>query len=349
MKIAFLILNHRAPAQLLRLLATLRLQLPDAPIVVQHDRFRENLATSELDPISNAHLLTTDRPTAWGDFSLVDACWRSMTWMTEHVDFDWVVLLSAQDYPIKPLAELGDFLAGTGADALLRAVPISELSSAADRRDRRRRYLYQYGPTTMSLRPEHLSDHLRHGFRRGTGRFVDVLNIIQPCFKVYRLPDGMPYRLGWRARSTPFSENEPCWYGSMWLSLSHRATEFVVASVRDRPDYVDYYRRTIIPDESATATLVCNSPGLRIEQRDLHYMRWTHPKIGHPDVFGIDDLAELAAAPEYFARKFDIAKDAAILDSLDEALAGTCTTPNLAISTKSLADGPIRRGSQAFG
>jgi Core-2/I-Branching enzyme len=326
MRIAFLILSHRAPEQLLRLLATLRRELPDAPIVVHHDMFREGLTASALDPIGNVKLLTTDKPTAWGDFSIVDACWRSMSWMIEHLEFDWVVMLSAQDYPIKPLSTLGDYLADTGADALLRSTPINRLSNAADRRDRRRRYLYQYKPTKITLHRDPLFDELRYGMRKSTGRLIDVINILQPYFKIYRMPDRLPYRFGWRANSSPFTENDPCWYGSMWLSLSYRAAKFVVSCTRERPDYVDYYRRTIIPDESATTTLLCNATDLRIEQCELHHTRWTHSKTGHPDTFTVDDLHELMSVPEYFARKFDIAKDSKILDELDEMLAKSCAT-----------------------
>jgi hypothetical protein len=109
----------------------------------------------------------------------------------------------------------------------------------------------------------------------------------------------------------------------VWISLSRHATEFVVAAAQERPDYVDYYRRTVHPDESATATLVYDAPELSIEPHGIHHVRWTHSSKGHPDVFVVADLPELLAAPEYeyFARKFDIAMDAEILDELDHMLA----------------------------
>lgn len=318
MKIAFLVLNHRHPAQLIRLLTTIRLQLPEAPIVVHNDKFREDLPRSILKPIGNVQLLTAHKPITWGDFSVVDAYRWSLTWMMEYVEFDWVVLLSAQDYPIKPLSGLGNYLAENDADALLRAVPITELTKAAARRDMRRRYFYQYKPATMHSQDAQISDNLRNILRRRTGGLVDVINILQPYFKIYRLPDRMPYRVGCRAHTTPFEHNRPCWHGPMWFSLSRHATEFVLTYMCHHPEYVDYYRRTIIPDESIIATLIYNAPNLRVENRDVHYTRWTHSRTGHPDIFKIEDLPELIATPEYFARKFDIAKDSRILDRLDE-------------------------------
>ena len=316
-------MNHRDPGQLMRLVATLRLELPEAPIVVHNDEFRTYIAPSVLDPIGNVHLLTSDEPIWWADFGLVAAFWRSMAWMIEHIEFDWLILLSAQDYPIKPLAELGDYLDATGADVLLRARPISQLRKGGFRRNKRRRYLYQYRPAATDRKVDELSSHLRPWIRRHMGLFADILNNAQPYLQISKLSDQMPWRVGFRARSTPFTQNEPCWFGSVWISLSRRAAEFVVTSARERPDYVEYYRRTVHPDESATATLVYNAPELRIEPHDIHHVRWTHSQKGHPDVFVAADLPELLAAPEheFFARKFDVAVDAEILDELDRMLA----------------------------
>jgi len=320
-RIAVLVLNHRPPQQLMRLVTTLRQHLPDSPIVVHHDRFHTDFDASILARVSDTHLLTSERPTVWGDFSLVDSVWRSITWMIGHVDFDWVIQLSAQDYPIKSLATLEDYLGGTGADVLLQSVPINELSRAADRRDRRRRYLYQYRPILRTTSEHYLLDGMMRRLRRGTGPFIDLVNNIQPYFQIYKFPDGAANRVGWRARSTPFTESEPCRFGSNWFSLSYRGAQFLATRAHDRPDYVSYYRRTVLPGESATATLLCNAPELRVEPHDLHYTRWSRPRTSHPDVFTSDDLPELLAAPQYFARKFDIAKDSEILNKLDDVLA----------------------------
>ncbi len=313
MRIAFLILNHRPPDQLLRLMAAIRLELATSPIVVHHDRFRANLDASTIDTIDNAYVLTSPAPVVWGDFSIVAACWRSMAWMSEHLDFDWVVLLSGQDYPIKPLATLGEYLAGLQSDAVLRAAPIHDLHSQVDLS---RRYLYQYRPAAG-----HPSGQARTLLRRSSGPLVNVINASQSQLHIYKLPIHMPWRVGWRAQSPPFTKENPCWQGTMWIALSRRGLDYLLAAIRRRPDYVDYYRRTIIPDESATSTLLCNAPDLRIESASLHFARWTNPVIGHPDTFSANDLDELLAAREYFARKFDLSHDGKIFDALDRSLA----------------------------
>lgn len=316
-QIAFLVLSHRQPAQLIRLLTTLRAQLPDAPIVVHHDCYREDLSESAIEHIGNIYLLKASKPTAWGDFSIVDAYLRSLRWMIEHIQFDWVVMLSAQDYPIKPLSGLENYLTKKAADAVLSATPINSVPTATAKRDLRRRYLYQYRPARIDLSRRHVLRETRRKLRRATGRLVDAANAVQPFFKLYRLPDGMPYRFGWRARTTPFGRG-PCWHGSMWFSLSLRTVEFILTYMGDHPDYIAYYRRTIIPDESVICTLLCNDPRLRVDNRDVQYTRWTHPGTGHPDIFTSEDLPELIAVDEFFARKFDIDKDVEVLKKLDK-------------------------------
>jgi Core-2/I-Branching enzyme len=317
MKTAFLVLSHRNPEQTVRLLTTLRCQLPDAPLVVHHDQFRSALSAADVAQLGDAHVLTSPEPVVWGDFSVVDAVWRSMAWMLERLEFDWLVLLSAQDYPIKPLADLGAFLAGTDADVVLNARPVDEIADPAARRNRRRRYLYQCRPVRVRVSvPAWLWAARR--VRNLCGPLVGVVNNVQPWLQIYRVADGLPWRVGVRSRSAPFTADQPCWFGSMWFGISRPAAAQLLAAAADRPEYVDYFRRTIVPDEAVTASILGNLPGVRVLRQDLHHIRWTTAaKTGHPDVLTSADLPELLAAPEFFARKFDTTVDAGILDELD--------------------------------
>jgi hypothetical protein len=316
MRVSFLVLNHRRPAQLVRLIDALRSQLPDAPIAVHHDTFHGEFPIALMEGFGDVHLLTSGRRMAWGDFSIIDVCCWSLNWMYEHLEFDWVVVLSAQDYPIKPLSRLADDLGRDGADAVFSAAPISQLATAVQRIDMRHRYLFRYRPL-RDKRSGLSFPAARNLLRRRARSLVAAVNIIQPLFKLYRLPDGMPYRLGWRARSTPFDSGRPCWKGSQWCALSFRALEYVLTYMTDHPEYVDYYRRTMVPDESMLATIVFNAADLRVANRDVTYTRWG-AKTGHPDIFRAADLPHLLSVPQFFARKFDMDIDSQILDDLDE-------------------------------
>jgi hypothetical protein len=316
MKVAFLVLNHRGPRQLIRLLTTLRSQLPESPIVVHHDNFHGDLPQAPFEAIGDVHLLASGKPVTWGHSGIADVtCW-SLAWMQEHIEFDWVVVLSAQDYPIKPLADLADDLAQDDADAVFAAIQIDHLKPM-HRMVMRRRYFFKYRLMAASP-PSWLPEGVRAAISAGMKLSTLVLNNLQPMFKIYMLPDKTQYLFGRRARNTPFGGGWNCWYGSSWFALSQGALKNMLHYMADNPKYVDYCRTTMHSDESMLVTLALNLPDLRIANRQITHTRWKSSRTNHPDTFQLADFGELAAAPQYFARKFDIDTDAAILDALDK-------------------------------
>lgn len=321
MRVAYLITSYRPPQQLLRLLGTLRRAQPDAQLVVHHDRFRSPWSTDQVAAIDGVEILTSETPVSWGDFSIVAATWKSLSWMMKNLEFDWVVFLSEQDYPIAPLGELEQRLAGSGVDAFIEARPIDQIEDAVLKMDCDRRYNYRYRVLPRPGVMARLPPQARRRVADAANYTNFVLYKAQRKVTLYRYPDPLPMRLGFRPHHSLFSEAFPCWYGSQWMMLSRRAAHHVVAFVDTRADYVRHFSRTVIPDESATATIVCNDPLLRVHNGHLHRIRFSSTD-GHPDVFGLEDLDELIECGRFFARKFDVDIDSAILDALDERLFG---------------------------
>jgi hypothetical protein len=93
----------------------------------------------------------------------------------------------------------------------------------------------------------------------------------------------------------------------------------IVSFAKTHPSYRRYYRWTIVPEESATVTILANSGALRVMARNLHFERWSDPYSGHPDAFRHSDLEEIIGSGMPFARKFDLATDTRVLDALDAA------------------------------
>jgi hypothetical protein len=289
--------------------------------VVHHDRFRTPWGADLVAPIGGVDVLTSATPVSWGDFSIVDVTWTSLSWMVEHLAFDWVIFLSEQDYPIAPFAELAQELASPGVDAFIEARPLHLIDDADLRMDCDRRYNYRYAKLPRSGLMARLPPAARRPIADAANYANFVLYKLQRKVTVYRYPDPLPMRVGIRPRRSPFSEAFPCWYGSQWMALSRRAAESVVEFVRDREDFVRHYSRTVIPDESATATIVCNDSRLHVRDEHLHRVRFS-ANDGHPDVYRLDDLDELVRPGRFFARKFDIDVDSAVLDALDRHIFG---------------------------
>lgn len=325
MRAAYLILSHRRPSQLIRLIEVILRQDAHAVIVVHHDQFRSEVDKSMFEQFSNVYLLTSDYPIEWGDFSQVDVYWRSLTWMLEHVEFDWVIFLSAQDYPIKPLHMLYRHLNESGVDAFVDGCPIDEIQDSTTRRDAGFRYNYQYrilpDLQILSRFPSAIRRPLHNAYAVCIGGF----NRVQPFFHVYRYPAPLPSRIGSRARRRPFTASAPCWKSSSWLTMNHRAAEAVVRFTVSNADYVRYYRSTVVPDESATATIVANDPELTLVRHGIHHINWSGIGRSHPEIFTESNLQELVASDQYFARKFDETVDSVILDRLDDLLSGGST------------------------
>ncbi|HLM96449.1 MAG TPA: beta-1,6-N-acetylglucosaminyltransferase [Acidimicrobiales bacterium] len=321
MRVAYLVTSYRPPRQLLRLLRTLRRAQPESPLVVHHDRFRSVWDADLVAPVGGVDVLTSDTPVSWGDFSIVEITWRTLSWMAEHRDFDWVIFLSEQDYPIAPLDRLEERLEGSDVDAFVAAQPIGLIDDAALRMDCDRRYNYRYAKLPRLGMMARLGPGTRRRIADPANYANFVLYKLQRKVTVYRYPDPLPMRLGVRPRRSPFSADFPCWYGSQWMALSRRAAEAVVGFVEEHDDYVRHYARTVIPDESATATIVCNSPDLRVRDEEIHHVRFSSGD-GHPDVFRLDDVGELVSSGRFFARKFDLDVDADVLDALDQHVFG---------------------------
>ena len=316
--VLYFVTSYRRPEQVLRLAGTISRESPQAEILIHHDQFRSKLDPSELrDVAPGAHLLTSPRPLRWGDFSVVDMHWRSFEWASKHLAFDWMVLLSEQDYPVWPIDRTEHLLRDSGADAFLKAGAVDPRPPLSDALSYHR-YFYSYRAFPGAPTAHRLPVPWAEPWRAWRQRAVNRINRHdgQPV-RVETYPDGMPTRIGIRRRSSPFSSSFPCWVGKAWFAISRRAVTEIVSYTSSHPAYRRHYEWTIVPEESATATIVLNSSGLRVVAQELHFERWSDRFSGHPDVFGKDDLEEIVASGKPFARKFDLETDPEVMDAVD--------------------------------
>ena len=93
MRIGFVILSHRDPAQLLRLVVTLNRLYDDPPIACHHDREQ-----SPIDPgifPGNVRFVEPSVRTGWAKWSVVRGFLAALRLLYDHAAPDWFVLLSA--------------------------------------------------------------------------------------------------------------------------------------------------------------------------------------------------------------------------------------------------------------
>src|SRR4051794_31791667 len=126
-----MVFSHQCPAQVLRLLRTLRERSPEAVLVSHHNRVlfvpAEVRASRVLPPTR----------VSWGAASQLLMMLRGMRHALRF-EWDWLVLLSGQDYPLRPLPEIERELGARGVEGYVEGVPVAGDDEFA------RRYCYRY-------------------------------------------------------------------------------------------------------------------------------------------------------------------------------------------------------------
>jgi hypothetical protein len=338
LRITYFISAYRSAGQLERLVTTLRRGDPTCAIVI-HDSFPVPLDPRLFADMADVHVIRTHTPIVWGDLTVEAARWNVFSWILDNVDTDWVMLLSEQDYPIAPLSGLHVRLAASGADAVLAGIKLDDIADPDQLRDKVLRYRYRYlslPALGIERRLPRLARRVLAGVRR---RVFDAVNRTQRTVVFYRTPDSvhLPTRIGLRTRRTPFDTDFPCWCHRCWYALSRNAMQRVVDYVDTHPDFVRYYKRTVIPVESATGTIIFNDATLAVDHAlatgayalsfgaPLHAIRFSDVASGRPDVFSTGDLDYLLSSGAYFARKFEHDDD--VLDELDKTIFATGDHP----------------------
>jgi hypothetical protein len=307
-RICYFVQNHLAPPAVRRLVGTIRRSQPDALFLVAHDQLAGHASTGELrqalEPLG-ADVFPIQERAQRGYFSVLQPYLSALEWLADRgVAYDWIVYLSAQDYPVRPLKSFEDLLATSGYDGFLRSWNALGTNTPWGRpRQGFHRYFYQYRDAPAWSRP---------GLR-----LLRSLNGVQPWMHIHLV---YGQRVGIR-RPAPFRPGLECHAGTQWSTLSRACAEHVLEQVRGGSPVVEWLRRTICPDEALIQTLLVNSGRFRLCNDDLRYADFAgSKKSGSPRVLTVRDLSAVTSGSHYFARKFDAGQDGVVLDRLDEVV-----------------------------
>jgi hypothetical protein len=281
-KIAYAILAHRGPEQVLRLVS--RLSSPSATFVIHIDRYanREVFETVRDGLAGRADArLVRRHGCAWGGFSLVSAALELLEAAATE-DPDFVILLSGQDYPIRPVEEIERFLDSRRGTSFVEHFALPNDSWAGGGMERMTGW-YWYG--------------------RVMGRHV--------IFPHPRLRTGTWHRRFPRG-FTPYG-------GSAFWALTGEAAKYVLAFTRSQRSFVRYFHHVAFPDESFFQTILLNAPlAAQVVSDSLRYTDWSTTGSS-PKTISQADIDRVLASRKLFARKFD---DAAMLDAIDDRVHG---------------------------
>ena len=287
MRVAYLVLSHRNPEQVLRLVRALR-EGPAAEVLVRHDQRRSRLAAAEVEA-AGAELIEDGIKVEWASWSHVEVMLAALR-RAAALAPDWTLVLSGQDYPLRPMAEIEAALAASDADAMLGSLREIETKRPAGDDEFFLRVAYRHYRRPRCL--PHLPRMLRPLiYVRDLPPLVGVRRLALPDLRLYSSAD--------------------------WLTLGNRGLESVLAAGEDRA-LRRAFRRVAVPSESFFASVLLNDPELRIERDHRRFLAFAGPGVPHPKTLTAADLEAALASGADFARKFDTAVDARVLDLLDE-------------------------------
>lgn len=300
MRIVYIILAHTNHEQTLRLYN--RLNREGVSFVIHIS------TTSDPQYFEKVFSALKDRPNCyfaeravvrWGDFGVVQAALNAIDVISrQKLEYDYAFLISGQCYPLKSHEVICQTLEKYKGRQLVEYFSFSEKEED---------YIHRIVPRHFWIGNMHFW-YPHHGRKY---KFLSALLdfLISPLVpKRQPLPDG--YKL---------------FKGSLWWTLTMDCVEYIRrhAQSENGRNLIEFLKKTRHSGETYFQTVLMNSEYKnRIVNRDLRYILWEEVKgsEGHPDTLTTKNFDGIASSECLFGRKFDMQKDAKILDMIDKLL-----------------------------
>ena len=289
MKIAYLIMAHKNPEQLARLVKTLTYKNEEFFIHIDKKYdvkpFADHLNSLE-DPAIH-FIQDRQRVRFSGGYSQTEAVVRSLIEIfSGPCDFYRLILLSGQDYPVKSNEFILDFFEKNRGKEFIKLFPLP-----AERQARLRR---------LAFRLDRYCGYYFDDFFQGP--FLRFLNRVSRLLPRKQFPKG----------HTPY-------FGPTYWQITRECAEYLVKFIRNNPRFRAFFRFSLCSDECFFHTILLNSPFAANVIHDNHfYIDWgIH---FHPKVLTQEDFEKLKDPGIFFARKFDMFTEPGMLDLVDKKL-----------------------------
>lgn len=323
MKIAYLILAHRYPEQLIRLVQ--KLSTAQNSFFIHIDKKADEKIYHQivqgLARIPHVYFLRRHR-CYWGDFSIVNATIEGLQEIFQkNINFDYIILLSGQDYPIKANHQIVEFLCKNKGKSFVDYFPLPQPNNL---------------PTKW---PHGGFERIKYWhFRLWNWRFVFPAKLWLNTYNYSRIKQDFKFRIAsklwfalvfWFPIQRKFPQGFKPFAGSQFWGLSKECAEYVHKFIQDHPKFVRFFRYVDVPDEFFFQTIILNSKFKdTIVNDSLKYMDWENPNPDIPAILEKKDFEDLRSSSKLFARKFDANRDSEILDWIDQKI---LTCDNLSV------------------
>lgn len=272
MRICYTILCHKNGKQV----ASLIEQLDDEDVFFCiHVDKKAGLLFS---PRSNVYFVDDDNriDVKWGEMGIVSATLELIKLALQHGPFDYIALLSGQDFPIKSNAKIKEFL------TLHSGTNFIDVKTNIDTDYKKMlKRVELYYPKWMQY---------RNFFAKIAKRLYILASGGSNCtFRIFR-------------RNLPCNLNYA--YGSTWWFLTYECIKWINQFVEDHGEMRTFFENSLVPDECFFQMLFVNSPYVGTGEKNLTYVEWENNR-NHPRILTKDDVPMLLKQKHLFAHKFD--------------------------------------------
>lgn len=292
MEKAYVIEAHKYPKQLYRLLS--RLNDGFSEFFIHIDKTKNISDFENLTEFGNIAHFVERADSKWASFGSVQATLNGLKAVkNSKKNFDRIILLSGQDYPIKSNEYINDFFENSPHSVFAGFFPIPNYEKwpGSDRGGWYRVDKYYIGLKIYEC------------------LFSKSMNLISTYIPSLRrkIPNGMK----------PFT-------GSAWWTFDMYALNYILDYDQNHPEYRAFHKYTFVPDELYVHMILANSKDERlqasIENNDKRFMIWEKSDSTHPNILLKTDFDSILSSNHLFARKFDETIDSEILDLIDKEI-----------------------------
>jgi Core-2/I-Branching enzyme len=299
-------------AQIQRLVKTILTSDPRGYVVICHNSDRFSVSDDDIGEPLRARVINQPGGNRV-DFYMVDTYLQALSLaIREGFDFDWVMNLTGQCYPLRSLANFGAELTRRGADAFLLHRKVlqerEDLWGIWEKREAQSRYSYRYKWRLTRDELPRLPRMAMRVVREGVNR-------IQPWV---RLDTSYALQIGLRNKQPFLPEGWDLFGGIWYMTLGRKAASHLLNFAQSHPDAMEHFREMNIPSEVFAHTILANQPDLKLSQHMMLYVDFSQAVRGRPRVLTSADIEALRRADHFFARKFDPRADTLVFDRLDE-------------------------------
>jgi hypothetical protein len=277
MKIAYIILAYNNPIHFHHLLDALDTKDNDLYVHVdKKTRIDDFLVLHK----KNIYFEENRHSVYWGEFSQVEAVLKLLN-VAVKKRHDYYILLYGSDYPIRSQRYIKEYLKKNQGSEFMNLAVMPEMDKTLDRIDYYRFLQANRNSSVLAI------------IKRSLNQLIRIFNLkrnLPHAYKNFTLYGGCP-----------------------WWILTEESIKYALSFIDKNPSFLDFWRHTLIPDETFFHTILGNSKYRKNIRFSLMYTRWNKGKP-NPEIINDYDIEVIKAKKHdrynnrddvLFARKFD--------------------------------------------